>query len=73
LIIKFKGKIVNADLSALLTQASAHFDVIIMAYEHTISGDSARFSDFVYPRELQKKIEDQIKKMTERLSFLEKK
>ena len=58
----------DKNLSAEINKASVHFTLMELAYNKKISGDSDRFKDHVYPRELQEKIEEKIKKLNKEIN-----
>jgi hypothetical protein len=61
------GLVDDPELQFLLAKAGAHFRLIAMAFEGKLSGEVERFKDYVYPRELNGKINERIKKLQDRL------
>lgn len=72
IILSEKGKIKDDKISEELAKASAHFEVIKLAHAKNIIGEPERFKDLVFPRGIEKKIDDEIRKLEERLIELEK-
>lgn len=72
LVLAQGGLIDDPELRQLLVKAGTHFRVLRLAYEGRFRGDTDRFQDYVYPRELDKKLDQQIRKLTERLDELNK-
>jgi hypothetical protein len=70
LIITHSGLIDDAELRELLAKVGAHFRILRLAYDGVLTGEVERFEDYVYPRGLGPKIEDQIKKLKTRLDEL---
>lgn len=70
LILKNSGLVDDPELNRLLYRASTHFRILRLAYHGNLVGDVERFEDYVFPRELDKKIEEQIKRLKRRLEEL---
>lgn len=66
-IINDKGK-----LSEVINNASVHFTLMEMAFDRQINGEEKRFSEYVYPRELEQVLVDKIIKLDDELSVLQK-
>lgn len=56
--------------NGLLTFAKVHFQIIRLANEGKLKGDVSRFKDYVYPRELNAKIETKITELQKELKSL---
>lgn len=72
LIINNKGLIKENELNTVLSNASVHFTIIDLAYNKKIIGEPERFVSYVYPRELQLMIEQEVVRLQTRLGELEK-
>lgn len=70
LILLRSGLVDDEELRNLLAKASAHFTIIRLAYEGNLRGEADRFEDYVYPRELNQKLEEQTVKLKVRLAEL---
>jgi len=70
LILSQSGLIDDKELRDLLAKAGAHFRILRLAYDGALTGEVERFGDYVYPRELGPKIEEQIDKLRARLDEL---
>jgi len=70
LIISKGGLIDEEDLRKLLARAGAHFNIIRLAYKGDLSGEMDKFKDYVYPRELNGKIEERINKLQQKLDAI---
>lgn len=68
LLVTQGGLIADPDLRDLLVKAGTHFRILRMAYEGKLIGDVDRFKDYVFPRELDQAVEDQIQKLQARLA-----
>ncbi|EHI97579.1 hypothetical protein CDLVIII_0855 [Clostridium sp. DL-VIII] len=55
----------------LLGKEATHFNVITQEFEGLITGETERFNDYVFPRELDDRIEEEIKKLNDKLILLE--
>lgn len=60
LILANKG-LVDGELGKALAKASTHFTFMQLASEKKIIGEKDRFEEYIYPKNLQKLIEDKIK------------
>lgn len=49
------GLVDELELQQLLAKAGAHYRIIDMAYDDKLVGETARFQDYSYPRELNSK------------------
>lgn len=58
--------------NGLLTFAKVHFHLIRLASQGKLRGDVTRFQDYVYPRELNNKIETKITELQKELNLLSK-
>lgn len=67
LIVTKSGLVDNDDFRKLLGKATAHFIVIRKAYEGAITGDVDKFKDYVFPRELDEKIEKNVEILQQKL------
>lgn len=68
-----KGGLVDElDLQKLLAKAGAHYRIISMAYDDKLKGETKRFEDYVYPRELNNSISDKINRLQQRIVELNK-
>lgn len=72
LIIEKSGLIDDQEMSSLLAKAATHFNVITLAYKGQLRGEAPRFDDYLYPRELNGKIDEQIEMIKKRLEELNK-
>lgn len=70
LIINNSGLIDDVEMRNLLSKATAHYKIISLAYKGLLKDQSDRFKDYVYPRELDEKIEQQINSLEKKLSML---
>ena len=70
LIISKSGYVEDLELRNLLGKAATHFNVMDLAYNKQIKGEAERFEEYLFPRELDQKIEDEIKKLHNRLKQL---
>lgn len=70
LILSQSGLIDDEELRLLFAKAGAHFRILQLAYKGDLSGDVERFKDYVYPRELNQKIEKRIQALQARLDQL---
>lgn len=70
LLVTQGGLIADPNLRDLLERAGTHFRILRMAYEGKLVGDVDRFKDYVFPRELDQAVEDQIQKLQARLAEL---
>lgn len=70
LILKQSGLVDNDDFRKLLGKATAHFVVLRNAFDNTINGDVERFENYVFPRDLDPQIEENIKKLKIELNRL---
>ena len=65
------GLVDDPELQFLLAKAGAHFRIIRMAYNKKLIGETERFKDYVYPRELNTKINEKINKLEKQLKELD--
>ncbi len=72
LIISKSGLVDDGELREILAKATTHFNVISLAYTGNLKHEPLRFSGYVYPRELEGKIEEQIVKLKKRLVEINK-
>ncbi|MDD3013455.1 MAG: hypothetical protein PHC34_07100 [Candidatus Gastranaerophilales bacterium] len=70
LILTKSGLIEDNELRELLGKATTHFDIINKSYNKIITGDMDKFKDYVFPRNLDEKIIDNIKKLKDELESL---
>ena len=72
LIISKSGLVDDAKLREILAKATTHFNVISLAYNGNLRDEPMRFSNYVYPKELESKIEEQITTLKKRLEEINK-
>lgn len=72
LIIERSGLVDDKDMRGMLAKASVHFRLLHLAYEKKLMGDFVRFEQHVYPKELDRKICEQIDELKMRLEQLNK-
>jgi hypothetical protein len=72
LILNKSGLVDDDEITTLLSKAAAHFNIINLAFDGQITGDVERFEEYVYPKELDNKIEARIKTLQQRLKELDK-
>ena len=72
MIIEYSGLIDKPDIRKLLSQAATHFYIIRAAYEGLLEGDVDRFTPYVFPRELDDVIKQEISELNARLKALKK-
>lgn len=70
LIINKSGYVEDFELRQLLAKAATHFNVMKLAFDGTIKGEKDRFEEYLYPRELSDKINEDIDKLNRRLKEL---
>lgn len=70
LILSRSGLVDDTELRELLARAGTHFRFIGLAYEGLLVGEADRFKGYVYPRELNEKVDKQIEKLKARLNEL---
>jgi hypothetical protein len=70
LLLKNSGLVDDKELRELLAKAGTHFRVLQLAYQGILAGEVERFQDYVYPRDLNQKIDEQIEKLKARLNEL---
>lgn len=70
LIINKSGYVENPNLRKLLAKAATHFNVMKLAFDGAINGEKDRFIEYLYPRELSDKINEDIDKLNQRLKEL---
>lgn len=61
------GLIDDPEQAELLAKAIAHFRILRLAHERKISGGMNNFQDYVYPRELDKSVQDKINALKKEL------
>jgi hypothetical protein len=69
-LIREKSGHVYGALMPKLAEAATHFTMLEMAYNDQLDNTPDRFSAYVYPRELDEKIEDEIKYLNARVDLL---
>jgi hypothetical protein len=72
LIIAKSGLVDNENFRDLLAQAATHFHIISQAYEGRLTGEPERFKEYVFPRELDEKVTEQINTLKAELIELNK-
>ena len=72
LIASQSGLVDEADMRRLLAEASAHFRILNVIYDEGIQEDTQRFNTYVFPRELDKKVECEVARLKARLKELNK-
>ncbi|MFC1976364.1 hypothetical protein ACFLXQ_08185 [Chloroflexota bacterium] len=70
LILTQGGLIDDREIRDLFAKAGTHFRILQLAYHGKLKGDVERFEGYVYPRELNQVIEDEIQKRKARLDEL---
>lgn len=70
LIVDKSGYVENDELRDILYKAATHFNVISLAYNGFLNGEKSRFSDYLFPNELDEKIEEEVKKLHDNLEKL---
>jgi hypothetical protein len=70
LIIDKSGLVDQQNLRDLLAKAATHFHIISQAYKGRLKGEPERFADYVFPRELDEKVSEQINLLKARLKEL---
>lgn len=69
LIFRYKHIIKqDIELSNIINNASVHFTLMEMASNQKIKNESSRFSEHVFPRELENKIEKKIRELSNQLT-----
>jgi hypothetical protein len=68
--IEQAGLIDDPQLERLLAKAGAHFRILELAYREVLTGELSRFENYVYPRELNEKIDNKIKELQDKLNEL---
>jgi hypothetical protein len=67
-LVTSKGGLIDEpSQGSLLAKAIAHFRVLRLAFNEEISGEVERFEKFVYPRELDKTVQDKIQGLQQQL------
>lgn len=61
---------VTLEKNGLLAIARAHFQIIRLAHAGVLTGETEKFKDYVFPRELPVKIEERIQKLQQELKEL---
>jgi len=72
LIVEKSGVVDNKSMHNELVEASRHFRILRMANEGKICKEEERFVNFVYPRQLDDKLRDEIEKLEKQLCEIEK-
>ena len=67
LILDKSGLLDQGEIRDLLAKAATHFHIISLAFNGQLHGEPDRFNDYVFPRELDGKISEQINTLKERL------
>lgn len=67
LVSSNSGLIDNQELRDLLAKVVAHSRLIKGAYKGEIQGETDRFREFVFPRQIDRKIDEEINKLKNRL------
>ena len=70
LILEQSGLVDDEQLQKLLSQMSAHFRVIRLAYKGDLAGQASRFEGNVFPRDITITIEKEITRLKKRLDEL---
>jgi hypothetical protein len=70
LILEQSGLVEDEVLHALISKVGAHFRVLRLAYEGTLTGQIDRFGEHVFPGEITPRIEQEIKRLNDRLKQL---
>lgn len=70
LIVDKSGYVENKELRDILYKAATHFNVINLAYQELLQGQEQRFSDYVFPINLDEKIDKEVKKLQDELKKL---
>lgn len=70
LILDKSGLIDQGEIRDLLAKAATHFHIITQAFNGQLHGEPDRFNNYVFPRELDGKISEQINTLKERLNKL---
>lgn len=70
LIVEKGGYIENSKLRELFAKASAHFNIMNQAYNGTLSGEVERFKEYIYPRELDNEIKNEVNRLNCRIKEL---
>lgn len=69
-LIQEKSGHVYGPLMPRLAEAATHFTMLEMAYNDQLDNTPPRFSTYVYPRELDEKIDEEIEYLNARLDLL---
>ena len=69
LIVKNSG-LIDGSLQPLMAKASTHFRLMRLAHEGHLKGEANRFSEVVYPNELNARIDDEILRLQSRITEL---
>lgn len=72
LIVKRIGLVDDEKLRQLLWIANTNFRLIRLAYQGALVGDIERFKEYVFPRELDAKVAEEIHRLKQRLDELNK-
>jgi len=70
LIINKSGYVEDSELRNLLGEAATHFNIMSLAYNKLIKGEVERFETHLFPRNLDDKVDVEIKKLHKRLEEL---
>lgn len=71
LLASRSGLVDDSELRSIFATAATHFRILRMASEGALRGDSERFAEKVYPRELDERLDAQIAALVEQLRVLE--
>ncbi len=70
LILKQSGLIQGEDLRNDLIQLVGHHDIIHLAKEHKLKGTSSDYADYVYPRNVDTKVENKVIELEKKIDEL---
>ncbi|MGU8343219.1 hypothetical protein ACV3KS_06195 [Clostridium perfringens] len=70
LIVNKGGYIENDYLRELFAKASAHFNIMQQAYNKVLIGEVERFKEYIYPRELDNEIKNEVNRLNSRIKEL---
>ena len=70
LILEQSGLVEDKGLHDLISKVGAHFRVLRLAYKGNLTGQVDRFKEHVFPRALTPRIEQEIKRLNDRLKEL---
>jgi hypothetical protein len=72
IILEKSGLVDDSGLRELLGKAATHFSVIRLAYEGQLKSEPDRFANYIYPRDLEEKLNVQVDILKKRLEKLNK-